>query len=208
MARYTIPLLLISLSVLLLASSVTASCRRCSRAKAFLRSSCSSTRYPRVCEISLSRYVNATNLGHKQLAEIALRVSLTEARFTRAYLIKMARRLTITHYQESHAIGDCIDQINDSVAQLRLALRELKRCRTQESLDNFLWYMSNVETWTSTALTDQINCAAVFDGDSNGKIVRSTVRARVEDVTQVTSNALALVNRFVTRYRIVRGVRP
>lgn len=158
-----------------------------------------------MCEKSLYKYVNSTNLSHRQLAQIALKVSLTEARFTRSYLTKLSTRLKIAHWEEAQAIGDCIDQINDSVAQLRLSLRELQKCGEKVGVDDFLWYMSNVETWASTALTDQINCAAAFEGNVHGKIVRNRVRAKVEGVTQVTSNALALVNRFVTRHRFTRG---
>ncbi|XP_057246657.1 pectinesterase inhibitor 11-like [Beta vulgaris subsp. vulgaris] len=205
MAKYTTPFLLLSLSLLLLLAGSVSSCRRCSRARAFVIISCRTTLYPKVCENSLSRYVNSTNLSHKHLAQIALRVSITEARFTRAYLTKMARRLRRVHYEEAQAIGDCIDQINDSVFQLRLSLRELQRCSDQITYDNFSWYTSNVETWTSTALTDQINCAAAFEGNVHGKIVRSRVRAKVDGVTQVTSNALALVNRFIMRHRFTRA---
>ncbi|XP_057533792.1 pectinesterase inhibitor 9-like [Amaranthus tricolor] len=203
MAKLTICLLFMFSLSILLPGSVT-SCQRCSRARAFVILSCKTTRYPKMCEKSLSKYVNATNLSHRQLAQIALRVSLTEARFTRSYLMKMASRLKKDHWKESQAIGECIDQINDSVAQLRLSLRELNRCNDQVSVDDFLWHMSNIETWASTALTDQINCAAVFEGNARGKIVRSRVRAKVKDVTQVTSNALALLNRFVTRHRFAR----
>ncbi|XP_021737018.1 pectinesterase inhibitor 9-like [Chenopodium quinoa] len=204
MARYTIPFLLVSISLLLLASNVM-SCRRCSRARAFTIMSCSATSFPKVCEESLAKFVNSTNLGHLQLAQIALRVSITEAKFTRSYLTKLASRLEIAHLEEAQAIVDCIDQINDSVAQLRLSLKELRKCTNKVGVDDFMWYMSNVETWASTALTDQINCAATFEDNVHGKIVRNMVKAKVEGVTKVTSNALALVNRYVTRHRFSRS---
>ncbi|XP_074263176.1 pectinesterase inhibitor 9-like [Silene latifolia] len=201
MAKYNLSLLLLSLTILLIVSGVT-SCRRCSKTRAFINYSCSTTRYPKVCEQTLSGYVNSTNISHEELAQITLRASLARARFARAYLTKLASNLKKSpHVFEYRAIGSCIDQINDSVAQLRQSLLELQKYSTEGGVDDFMWHMSNVVTWASTALTDQTECAQAFSGSGRGKSLRNVIKAKVNDVSHVTSNALALVNRFVTRRR-------
>ncbi|XP_074279980.1 pectinesterase inhibitor 9-like [Silene latifolia] len=205
MARYHVSLLLLSLSILLMAGDA-ASCRRCSRTRAFIMSACSTTRYPKVCEQILSGYVNSTNLSHEELAQIALKVSLTRARFAQAYLTKLASKLKRSHHTSEYlAIGSCMEKIDDSVTQLRQSIFELQKFNTEGGVDDFMWHMSNVVTWTSTALTDQNDCAEAFSGGRRGKSIKALVSMKVNDVSKVTSVALALVNRFVLRHRFARG---
>ncbi|KAL9245278.1 hypothetical protein vseg_018950 [Gypsophila vaccaria] len=205
MATYNISLLLLSLTTLLIAGGVT-SCRNCSRTRAFIQSACSTTRYARVCEQELIQSVNNTNLSHEELAQIALKVSLVRARFARAYLAKLAVWLKRSHHASQYkAIGSCIDKIDDSIAQLKQSLLELQKFSTDGGVDDFMWHMSNVVTWTSTALTDQTECAEAFSGSGRGKSIKAVINKKVNDVSQVTSIALALVNRFVVRHRFNRG---
>ncbi|KAK9749253.1 hypothetical protein RND81_02G112900 [Saponaria officinalis] len=205
MARYNISLLLFSLTILLIAGGVT-SCRRCSRTRAFIMSACITTRYPKVCAQTLLGTVNNTNLSHEELAQRALKVSLVRARFARAYLAKFAIRLKRSHHaSEFKAMGNCIEKIDDSISQLRQSLFELQKFSTDGGVDDFMWHMSNVVTWTSTALTDQTECAEAFSGSGRGKSIKAVINVKVNDVSQVTSIALALVNRFVIRHRFNRG---
>ncbi|KAI8030579.1 hypothetical protein LOK49_LG01G01327 [Camellia lanceoleosa] len=57
---------------------------------------------------------------------------------------------------------------------------------------DFLWHMSNVETWVSAALTDENTCLDGFSGRALDGNVKASIKARVTNVAQVTSNALAL----------------
>jgi pectinesterase inhibitor-like protein len=59
--------------------------------------------------------------------------------------------------------------------------------------------LSNVQTWVSAALTDANTCLDSISHDA-GPTVRAAVRKRVVYVAQVTSNALALVNRLAPQY--------
>ncbi|CAN6200539.1 unnamed protein product [Urochloa humidicola] len=65
----------------------------------------------------------------------------------------------------------------------------------------FKWHLSNVQTWCSAALTDENTC---LDGLSGGRGVdpgtRAAIRGKVVEVAQVTSNALALVNKVGPGY--------
>lgn len=97
--------------------------------------------------------------------------------------------------REYGAIKDCMDEMGDSVDRIRKSVRELNNASKSKGKD-FLWHMSNVETWVSAALTDENTCMDGFSGRALDGKIKSSIRARVTNVAQVTSNALALVNQF------------
>lgn len=66
--------------------------------------------------------------------------------------------------------------------------------------EDFTWHISNVETWVSSALTDESTCSDGFAGNAmNGKI-KTSIRARMVNIAQVTSNALSLVNQYAANH--------
>ena len=102
--------------------------------------------------------------------------------------------------REYQALRDCVDNMGDTVDQLTRSIRELGRTG-QAAGQNFMWHMSNVQTWVSAALTDENTCVDGFAGHVMDGNVKAAIRRRVVSVAQVTSNALALVNRFAARHR-------
>ncbi|ONK71647.1 uncharacterized protein A4U43_C04F10880 [Asparagus officinalis] len=54
----------------------------------------------------------------------------------------------------------------------------------------------NAQTWVSAALTDESTCLDSLAQDSSSAHVRGRIRERILKVAQVTSNALALLNRL------------
>ncbi|GAB4844347.1 hypothetical protein Ancab_037710 [Ancistrocladus abbreviatus] len=165
------------------------------------------TLYPKLCHETLLGYVNSTNLNPHQLAQIALRVSLVRARYARAYLTKVAVRPESVKGMEYQAVRDCVEQINDSVAQLSQSINELSRIIGDGSEDDFLWHSSNVETWTSAALTDQTTCLDGFPGRDGAHSIKTAIKGKVVDVAQATSNALALINSFIARHKFLHGTK-
>ncbi|RWR80674.1 hypothetical protein CKAN_00932600 [Cinnamomum micranthum f. kanehirae] len=136
--------LVIIVSVLCVAVSVSATSRTGS--SDFIKSSCSSTRYPAVCVQSLSVYASAIQQSPKQLAQTALNVSLARARSVSTFVSKLSHAKGMSS-RDRAAIKDCVDNIGDSVDELTRSVKEV-------------------------------------------------VRGRIVNVAQVTSNALALVNRY------------
>lgn len=92
---------------------------------------------------------------------------------------------------------DCIENMGDTVDRLSQSVRELGQVG-----QDFLWHMSNVQTWVSAALTDENTCLDGFSGHSMDGNVKAAIRRRVANVAQVTSNALALVNRFASKHTV------
>ena len=179
--------LVIIVSVLCVAVSVSATSRTGS--SDFIKSSCSSTRYPAVCVQSLSVYASAIQQSPKQLAQAALNVSLARARSVSTFVSKLSHDKGMSS-RDRAAIKDCVDNIGDSVDELTRSVQELGRTGKSGS---FMWHVSNVQTWVSAALTDENTCVDGFV--TKGK-VKDVVRGRIVNVAQVTSNALALVNRY------------
>ncbi|PSS04079.1 Pectinesterase inhibitor domain protein [Actinidia chinensis var. chinensis] len=109
--------------------------------------------------------------------------------------------------REYQALRDCVDNMGDTVDQLTRSIRELGRTGKSAG-QNFMWHMSNVQTWVSAALTDENTCVDGFAGHAMDGNVKTAIRRRVVSVAQVTSNALALVNRFAARHHQAATVLP
>ncbi|KAL8111426.1 pectinesterase inhibitor 9-like [Apium graveolens] len=178
---------------------VEPACRRCSRSRAFVEKQCEATLYTRLCIQGLLPFVNSRIQTQQQLAQVALSVSLTRARYTRTYVIGVSKQLQ-RRAPDYAAVQDCLNQINDGVTQIAQSVKEFR----QMSVDGekqFLWHESNVQSWVSAALTDATACIDGFSTYSINSRVKATIKAKVLNVAQVTSNALALFNGYTARQR-------
>ncbi|KAE7997104.1 hypothetical protein FH972_001766 [Carpinus fangiana] len=202
MAQLSRSLLLIILSSLFFISSIVepAFARRF-RSRAYIEASCRATRYPALCVQYLSSYANTdeTIQSPEQLAQIALSVSLYRAWRTRAYMLEVEKELEASKDVDYPAVKDCLAQISDSVNQLSQSIRELHRLGHEPVGDDFFWHISNVESWVSAALTDASFCLDELPGRNIGKL-KATIKGKVLNVAQATSNALALFHRYAAKY--------
>ncbi|KAL1543410.1 pectinesterase inhibitor 9-like [Salvia divinorum] len=183
-----------------------------SRARAFIESQCEKTLYSTLCVKCLSPYVASftKTLSHRQLAQTALRVTLARAESTQAYITEVAQRLNKTKGPESRSVRECLDQINDGVDQLTKCIKEAQHIKEDggSSSSDFTWHASNVQTWMSTALTDASMCIDGISGRAFGGKTKALIKARVLNLQQVTSIALALFNRFAARFKAAHVVKP
>ncbi|KAI5391598.1 hypothetical protein KIW84_076422 [Lathyrus oleraceus] len=198
--------ILISLAIflsLLLESSLA---KHNSQTITYIKSSCNGTLYPNLCIRCLNKFSHSTINGPQHLAQLALSVSLSRALQTRVYLLNVAKELKTIDRNNKRmflTVQDCVNQINDSVDQLTQAIKELKRLNQFNTIinDKVLWHISNVETWVSTALTDASSCVQSFPGHRMSKRV-ATIKVKAKNVAEVTSNALALFQRYASRYKL------
>ncbi|MQM19708.1 hypothetical protein Taro_052720 [Colocasia esculenta] len=196
MARLHHLLLLLVLAFLLSASAASAAPADVE----FIRSSCRSTRYPALCLQCLAGYATAIRRSPRQLACTALNVTLSRAQSASAFVGRAAAGAgsgsrASSRSRGSGAVRDCIQTVGDSVDQLRRSLKELARIPRRGSPE-FAWHLSNAQTWVSAALTDDTTC---LDGIADAKVdphLRAAIRGRILELAQVTSNALALINRM------------
>ncbi|KAK9131483.1 hypothetical protein Sjap_011970 [Stephania japonica] len=147
-----------------------------------VRSSCVHASYPGICFRTLSFYTGPAKTP-SDVAQAAVTVSMCRARKVANYL----SRIGFGKKGEQIALRDCLEQLSDSVEQLRKTLSELRHLRS----GTFRWQMSNAETWVSAALTDEDTCLDGFR-EVDGK-VRADVKRKVMNVAKVTSNALYLI---------------
>ncbi|MCD7471592.1 hypothetical protein HAX54_012163 [Datura stramonium] len=170
------------------------------RANKLVEARCRRTRYPKLCTATLSNYVTPAS-EPQELARVALKVSLVRAIYTRAYVKNVCKQLEKTKAKDYQAVKDCLDQISDGVSLLFNSVEELQHLNLDKESE-FVWHRSNVQTWLSTVLTDAFTC---MDGISSYKLggykVKATIKAKVLNVAQVTSNALALFNGYAVRHK-------
>lgn len=128
----------------------------------------------------------------------ALSVSVDKAQSTKTFVAKLTKFRGLKH-REYSALKDCLEEVSDSVDRLSNSVQELKnmgRARGPE----FIWHMSNLQTWVSAALTDESTCMDGFAGRALDGRIKTSIRTRLTNVAQVTSNALALCNKFAGKY--------
>ncbi|KAH0644146.1 hypothetical protein KY284_032030 [Solanum tuberosum] len=122
----------------------------------FIVTSCRTTLYPTICVQSLSAYANTIQLNELELAHAALTVSLSKAKIASTYISKLTRMRGLKP-RELQAVKDCSFNMNDCVHQLERSIPELGQSgKLASRRDEFTWHVSNVQTWISAALTDQI----------------------------------------------------
>ncbi|CAG7859543.1 pectinesterase inhibitor 9 [Brassica rapa] len=200
-------LLIISVLPHIIFSSATSSSAKEYDTKAYVDSWCRTTLYPNLCVRSLSRYVRSRAMQNpRDLARFALKASLYRAKYTKAFLLKEVAKLETVKPQYYALVQDCLTQIRDSVNQLSLAIAELDRVnrRGGKSQVNLEWHINNLQTWTSTALTDAETCVSQFPGRRMSKL-KATIKGKVKNVEETTSNALAFIEHYAAaRYRARR----
>ncbi|KAL4565611.1 hypothetical protein LXL04_029713 [Taraxacum kok-saghyz] len=167
----------------------------------FVKTSCKTTRNPSLCVNSLSSYANSIQKSDQQLAKTAIVISLNNAKSAAALVSKLSGTSKLKP-QEYQALKDCVNSMASCVASLTQSVQELGKMG-KFSGKNFDWHMNSVQTWVSSALTNQNTCTGGFsDSSMNGK-VKDALNKKMTSVSQITSNALALVHGFALKHKQV-----
>ncbi|XP_047971531.1 21 kDa protein-like [Salvia hispanica] len=164
----------------------------------FIRTNCDTTLYPDLCYHSLAGYANAVQSDPARLARVAVGVCLSRAKRTTLYVANLTRQADYSpDHRAAAALHDCSSVLGDAVDQIRGSLKQMRRL-TARTTEDLRFQLSNVQTWMSAALTNEDTCVDGLDDVDDGP-VKADVSARILKVKEVTSNALALVNMFVTK---------
>lgn len=195
------------LTIISIATAIEPTQHKKSRYTAFTEEQCRGTQYFQLCVRSLSMFATSPTFTQtpEQLAQLAIRISLVRARLASQYITEVAKDLQTTKSRNYQAVIDCLQQINDGVDQLRNSVRELGKMSTDSETDNFSWHRSNVNSWLSTAQTDALTCLDGFSGHAIRSRMKATIRAKVLNVAEVTSNALDFFSRYVERCQASRS---
>lgn len=156
----------------------------------YVRQACSVTLYQSLCIRSLSPFSDAARNHPTRWARAGVSVSIGEAKNVASYLMN-ARKKNPLRGRNRIALLDCIECIQDSLDNLHRSLGVLRKL----SIRRFNSQMGDVITWLSAALTDEGTC---LDGFEDSKEQVQMLRRKVMNISQITSNALAIVNKLAT----------
>ncbi|KAF5731082.1 invertase/pectin methylesterase inhibitor family protein [Tripterygium wilfordii] len=183
-------LLYISTAQPSLAAAATTTKTSSTADKTYVKKACNTTTYPKICYKSLSSYASAIKSNPQNLWGAALNLTLQVARNTSALVTSVLKTKGLSGAEVS-AVKDCVDEIGDSIDELKQTLKALGRIGGPKAE----YEMANMRTWVSAAITDEDTCIEGLD--ENKKIsssVRSKIRNYILNFARMTSNALALIN--------------
>ncbi|WVZ78555.1 hypothetical protein U9M48_026247 [Paspalum notatum var. saurae] len=198
-------LLLLAATATVLTTAAAPSGGGAAAASDFIRRSCRATQFPSVCVQSLASYGGSPSppRSPRELARAALSVSADRARAASAYVGRLCagKGSGVAAKGAGKAaagpVRDCMENLADSVGHLRDAAQEMGGAGMagRAATPAFKWHLSNVQTWCSAALTDENTCLDGLASRGVDAATRAAIRGKVVEVAQVTSNALALVNK-------------
>ncbi|KAI3449478.1 hypothetical protein Pfo_006143 [Paulownia fortunei] len=158
----------------------------------YVQDACSVTRYRDICIRSLASFSNTAKHNPIIWARAGVSVTIGEAKRVAQYLATLKRNKKGNRGRNRVALSDCVECFQDSLDNLHKSLDVLRKLSIRE----FSSQVEDVTTWVSAALTDEDTCLDGFD-EQKGKRVKALIN-RVSNVTYMTSNALALVNKLAT----------
>ncbi|GFY81972.1 plant invertase/pectin methylesterase inhibitor superfamily protein [Actinidia rufa] len=159
----------------------------------FIKTSCSTTTYPTLCYSSLSTHASAIQTSPRLLAHTALSVTLDNTQSTSAMISRLSQSHGMSP-REVTAMLDCVEELSDSVDQLRRSVAEMNQLKGS----NFALMMNDIQTWVSAALTNEDTCTDGFAETTVSSNVKNVVRGWIVNIAHMTSNALALINSFAS----------
>ena len=161
----------------------------------YIKKSCRVTLYPKLCYSSLSIYAGKIKTSPKVLAHAALNVTL-KATKAASVVINRCSRVHGMKPIEVAATLDCVEEVNDALDELRDSVGEIGHA--VKGSRNFAFQISNIQTWVNAALTDEDTCMDGFDEQRLKGRVENVIRREITKIAHLTSNALALINKYAS----------
>lgn len=158
----------------------------------FIKTSCGATTYPKLCFDSLSTHASSIQTSPKLIAGAALNVTLFSTKSTCYMMLKLSQSHDLKP-KEVAAMRDCLEEFSDSVYELSRSIGEMNEFKES---DDFGLMISDIQTWVSAALTDESTCMDGFEGNGMNGNLKTLVKSRIVNIAHLTSNALALINRY------------
>lgn len=159
----------------------------------FIKTSCSSTTYPKLCFETLSTHATLIQTNPQLLAHAALNVTLSTAKSTSAMILTLSKSHGLKP-KEVEAMKDCVEVLGDTIEELRNSIGEMSKLKGS----NFGLIVNDIQTWVSAALTDENTCSDGFQGNDMNVNVKTAVRSKILTIVHLTSNALGLVNNYAS----------
>ncbi|KAK7259324.1 hypothetical protein RIF29_24928 [Crotalaria pallida] len=156
-----------------------------------VKEACKVTRYQNLCMHSLAQFSNIAGRSPSKWARAGVSVTIGEVKNVRAYLAKLKSSGRMRG-RNRIALSDCTETFSDAIDELHKSLGVLRKL----SKSTFSTQMGDLNTWISAVLTDEDTCLDGFEEQTQRQI--KLLRNRIQKVSYMTSNALALVNKLAT----------
>jgi len=154
----------------------------------FIKSSCNVTLYPQLCVSSLSPYAGSLEPRLGDLVKAAMNVSLDSAHNVSDWAGGLKKDNPNITEEESTALDDCIDDFGYTNVQIQQSVTEIEQLQQM----TFKSQIDDIQTYLSAALTNADSCLESFANAAGN--VQALVTSRVQNESQLISNALALIN--------------
>ncbi|KAK9078036.1 hypothetical protein SSX86_002093 [Deinandra increscens subsp. villosa] len=172
-------------------SSSSTSLAQQNKYSTFVKISCSSATYPAACTKSLLPYASTVKTNPLTLVKAALATALKSTNATLSTITQLYQTNRITKW-EAKVLKDCIGDLKDSMDEIKSSIKEISGI--PKSTDKG-FALSNAQTWTSAAITDENSCLDGFsDGRKTNSVIRKKIRNSIVSLARVSSNALSLIN--------------
>ncbi|RZB93474.1 pectinesterase inhibitor 4-like [Glycine soja] len=192
--RILVTVLLILTFVQLAASASTAT-DSLKAYKKFIKDKCNSTTYPKVCYKSLYPYASQIKRNSVTLTKLSIHVALKAAKSANSTLTKLSNSKGKLTHGETSVIADCRENIDETLDMLEQSAEGLAHLNGASTADEkFQW--DSIKTWMSAAITDEGTCTDEFDEIQVRPSLQENIKTTVFNVSWLTTNALALVNRL------------
>lgn len=156
-----------------------------------VKEACSVTRYQNLCIHTLAQFSNTAGRTPSKWARAGVSVTISEVKNVQAYLTKLKKNGKMKG-RNRVALSDCIETFGYALDELHKSLGVLRKL----SKNTFSTQMGDLNTWISAALTNEDTCLDGFEGKTEKKI--KLLQNKVKNVSYITSNALALVNKLAS----------
>lgn len=150
------------------------------------QSTCQDTFYPDLCVSTLATF---PDLRQRTLPEIISRLvnsTVFEVRDSRQNCTRIRRKLQNLDPLDRRALEDCLELLDDTVAQLKAAISDLS------SNKSALQHYMDLQTLFSGAMTNQDTCLDGF-AFSSRKYIRKFIEGRLRKISHHVSNSLAML---------------
>lgn len=150
---------------------------------------CGFTTYPSLCFDTMTKLGSGNQL-QVDIVSAHINKTILETRLPTSYFTKFSSNLEVEEAQHVNSItGYCQELLSMSLKRLDQSLLALQNKNKHD-----------VQTWISAALTYQQACKDSADGHSfaNSGIMQQVISRKMEYLSQLASNTLALVNKIST----------
>ncbi|XP_004494376.1 pectinesterase inhibitor 6-like [Cicer arietinum] len=154
-----------------------------------VKEACSVTRYKNLCFHTLSQFSNTAGRNPSKWARAGVSVAIGEVINVQQYLTTLKRYGNMKG-RNRVALLDCIETFDYAADELHRSLVVLRKL----SKSTFSTQLGDINTWISAALSDEDTCIDGFEGNNEREI--KFLQHKVQNVSCITSNALALVNKL------------